>query len=375
MVWQSRQALSDEARNHLPLPAGSLIYFPDRSTLFAFKSSDGTLAWQQPIANAIDTSCRNCLRQVDSQIMALSKDGTLQAFNALNGTPSWKVQLNTSPRELLLVAGKPAVVDQDSEKHNGLFIYDPLSGQIVDRVGTDCTVGQAGQQTPGRVSEVYLSPDSRLAYVTYYNYGSGRPPCVQQVDLSSGRVLWEISPKEDQVWPSAWFAAEVLVADEGIFFYQDNVLSMIDVKTGALRVLDRAPRYRDVTPLVSLPGRVVVIAIPDYDSETKELWGIDSASSKRVWTYKMQAKSIIDPWRVRLTTAGLVVVQGLRDRKASVWEVLDPLTGASQGEKIITTSDYYFLDDTWTATTAYLTIDTTLYAVDIKTSKVLYTWH
>ena len=226
------------------------------------------------------------------------------------------------------------------------------------------------------MSDVYLSPDGQLAYVTYYNYGSGRPPCVQQVETillaaSCGRSR----RRSDQVWPSAWFAAEVLITDEGIFFYQDNVLSMIDVKTGALRVLDRAPRYHDVTPLVSLPGRVVVMAIPDYDSETKELWGIDTASSQRVWTYKMQAKSIIDPWRVRLTAAGLAVVQGLRDRKASVWEVLDPLTGASQGEKIITTSDYYFLEDTWTATTAYLTIDTTLYAVDIKTSKVLYTWH
>jgi len=88
----------------------------------------------------------------------------------------------------------------------------------------------------------------------------------------------------------------------------------------------------------------------------------------------MQAKSIIDPYRVVLTSAGVTVVQCLEDEKVSQWETLDPMTGASQGLKQISTDNYNFLEDAWTPTTAYLKIDNTLYTVDVKTGTVLSTW-
>ena len=69
-----------------------------------------------------------------------------------------------------------------------------------------------------------------------------------------------------------------------------------------------------------------------------------------------------------------MVVQALRDRKASTWEVLDPLSGTSQGERVLSSDHYDFMNDTWSASTAYLTIDATLYAVDIQTGKIQYTW-
>jgi outer membrane protein assembly factor BamB len=208
----------------------------------------------------------------------------------------------------------------------------------------------------------------------YFNMGSDNPPCAQQIDLASGKVNWTTAPAEGQVWPSAWFAFEVLVSDQGVFFYEDNSFSLIDAKTGELRFLFKEPRYRQVTPLVSQPGLVVTLAIPDYDSESKELWGIDTATGKKLWTYKMQAKSIIDPYDVRLTSAGLVVVQCLGDAKSSQWEVLDPLTGASQGVKQLSDQNYNFLEAAWTPTTAYLKIDNILYVVDAKTGAVAYTW-
>jgi outer membrane protein assembly factor BamB len=374
LKWKSAPILSEEVRWHFPVPGGDMIYVPDGANLLAFKSATGELAWKQPLVSGVDSSCQDCVRLIGGKILALSKDGTLQAFDADSGAPSWKVRANTSPRALLLANGKPALVDQDDQKHDALFIYDPASGEVERRIGASCPEGKPDPSDGGRVEDVYLSPDGKLAYVMYYNYGSDYPPCVQQVDLTSHKVVWEVFPKEGEIWPSAWFASKVLIAAEGIFFYEDNVLAFIDAKTGSLRELQKAPRYREVTPLVSLPGRVVVIAIPDYDSDAKELWGIDTASGQRVWTYKMQAKSIIDPWRVRLTSAGVVVVQGLRDRKASTWEVLDPVSGASQGERVISTSDYDFLDDTWTASTAYLTLDLKLYAIDIQTGKTQYTW-
>jgi outer membrane protein assembly factor BamB len=311
---------------------------------------------------------------VDGQLLVLSKEGTLQALNPSSGQQTWSVALNSSPRELLLAAGKPAVVDMDSNKDNTLLIYDTQTGVVAQQFGAGCQATGPGMQKDQGLEEVYLSPDGNLAYLMYYTMGFERPPCAQQIDLTTGKVNWTTTPAEGQTWPSAWFASKVLVSDEGVFFYEDYSLSMIDAKTGELRFLFKEPRYQEVTPLVSQPGRVVVLAIPDYDSESKELWGIDAASGKKVWTYKMQAKSIIDPWRVKLTSVGLVVVQCLGDAKSSQWEVLDPLTGASQGMKQITDQNYNFLEDAWTATTAYLKIDNTLYTMDVKTGTVQYTW-
>ena len=376
IIWKSSQLLSNETRNHLPVPGGSLIYFPDHTTLYAFKGSDGSVAWQQPLSNAVDTSCKDCVRLTEGQVVALSKDGMVQAYNAASGAPAWKVQLNNSPRELLLAAGKPAVVDEDRDKGNTLAIFDPVSGEVSQRLkGAPCQMAKKNVEINfDRIDTVYLSPDGQVAYIMRETYGSENVPCVQQVDLASGKILWETRPGKDQVWPSAWFAAKVLVAQQGIYFYESNVLSFIDAKTGALSAGAKEPRYREVTPLVAMDGRVVVMAIPDYDSSSKELWGITIPDMKKTWSYKMQAESIIDPWQVHLASNGLVVVQCLRTRKASVWEVLDPQTGASQGEKVISSSHYDFMNDAWTHNTAYLTIDATLFAVNIQTGKVQYTW-
>jgi len=338
------------------------------------KAADGKLAWKSPLANGVSTSCNGCMRLVDGQMVVLSKDGTLQALDAHTGEKTWSTQLNSTPTELLLAGGKPALVDNNSHKNKAQFISAPQTGKSTQMGTNGCTSVAATGKTNSGLEEVYLSPDGQLAYFTFYSFGPDDGPCIMQVDLASSKITWTNGPKSDQVWPSAWFAAQVMVSEQGVFFYEDNTLTMIDAATGQLHTLLKEPRYRDVTPLVSQPGRVVVIAIPDYDDNQKVLWGIDTATGQKAWTYAMQAKSIIDPWRVRLTSAGVVVVQCLRDSKLSQWETLVMTTGASRGLVQLSTTHYDFLDDAWTDSTAYLTIDATLHAVSIKNGAVQYTW-
>ncbi len=369
--WVSSESFNNSS--HLPpIPGGDQVYFLDGNNLLAYSTATGKLAWQKTLATGVDISCKGCVRLVDGQLIILPKDGALQALNPSTGQQTWSVALNTSPRELLLAGGRPAVVDQNSQKNNILQIFDGRTGQVVQEYGAGCQAAGAKQPIGHGLEEAYLSPDGSQVYLMYYGFGDA--PCAQKIDLATGQPLWTMQPAEGQVWPSAWFASEVLVSDQGVFFYEDNSLSMIDANTGELRFLFKEPRYREVTPLVSQPGLVVVLAIPDYDSDLKELWGIDTNTGKKTWTYKMQAKSIIDPYQVKLTSAGLVVVQCLRDAKSSQWEVLNPLTGASLGKTQLSDQDYNFLEDSWTPTTAYLKIDNLLYVVDVKTGAVQYTW-
>jgi outer membrane protein assembly factor BamB/rRNA maturation protein Nop10 len=370
--WVSSESFSTSDGHLAPIPGGERIYFLDGNNLMAYQAATGKIAWQKTLTNGVSTSCTGCVSLVGGKLVLLTKEGGLQALDPATGEAAWSVALNTSPTELLLAGGKPAVVDRDSSKNNVFQIYDPQTGKVAQQFDSGCK--PAGSKNAQGLEEVYLSPDGSLAYLMYFNMGSDRPPCAQQVDLASGKVTWTAIPAGGQTWPSAWFASEVLVSDQGVFFYEDNSLSVIDAKTGELRPLFKEPRYRQVTPLVSQPGLVVALAIPDYDSESKELWGIDSATGKKLWTFKMQAKSIIDPYQVKLIAAGLVVVQCLGDAKSSQWQVLDPLTGASQGMKQLSNENYNFLEDAWTPTTAYLKIDNLLYVVDVKTGAVEYTW-
>ena len=373
--WVSAESFNTSDSHLAPIPGGDRIYFIDANTLMAYGTTTGKIAWQKTLANGVSTSCKGCVRLVDGKLVLLTKEGTLQALDPASGQKVWSVSLNTSPTELLLAGGKPAVMDRDNTtKDNVFLIFDPQTGQVAPQFTAGCKAASAGSQTNQGLEEVYLSPDGSLAYLMYYTMGFERPPCAQQIDLSTGKVNWTTSPAEGQVWPSAWFASEVLVSDQGVFFYEDNSFSLIDARTGSLHLLFKEPRYRQVTPLVSQPGLVAALAIPDYDSETKELWGIDTATGKKFWTYKMQAKSIIDPYQVKLTSAGLVVVQCLGDTKSSQWEVLDPLTGVSQVKKQLSDQDYNFLEDAWTPTAAYLKIDNRLFVVDVKTGTVEYTW-
>jgi outer membrane protein assembly factor BamB len=346
----------------------------DETQLLALKVADGSLAWQSPLATGVETSCTGCIHLVDGRVVILNKDGSLQAFAPATGELMWSQALNSSPRQLWLAAGKLAVLDEDSARQNVLLLFDPQTGQPLPPPALGCAAPTAGQKNSPRLEQVYFSPDELLAYRMYASFGFDQPACADQVDLASGLLKWVMHPAKDQVWPSAWFASEVQVTEQGVFFYEDNVLSLIDASTGQMKTLFKEPRYREVTPLVSQAGLVVVLAIPDYDSNLKELWGIELSGGKKIWVYKMQAKSIIDPWRVRLTPGGLLVVQCLRDAKLSQWDRLDPLTGASLGARTLTDRNYYFLEDTWTPTTAYLKIDATLFAVDIQSGATQFTW-
>jgi outer membrane protein assembly factor BamB len=372
--WTTDQTFSTNSGRSEPLPSGDFIYYSQDSNLLALKAADGKLAWQTALANGIGNSCKRCLRLVDEQLIVLSKDGTLQAVDARTGEKTWSFQLNTSPNELLLAGGKPAVVELDADNNRTLLVFDPQTGDTA-QLGTDgCNSPQAASKGRSNLEDVYLSPDGGLAYFMYYSFGPNNLPCAMQVDLITGKKVWSASPAKDQTWPSAWFAAEVMVSEQGVFYYESNVLSMIDAATGQVHTLFKEPRYRQVTPLASQSGRVVVIAIPDYDSDQKVLWGIDTASGQKAWTYAMKAKSIIDPWRVRLTQAGLVVVQCLRDSEVSQWETLDISSGASRGLVQISTTKYNFLDDAWTDDMAYLTIDSTLHTISIQNGAAQYTW-
>ena len=157
--------------------------------------------------------------------------------------------------ELMLAGGKPAVVSLDTDHNYGFSRFDPQTGaQTVIKNGLCQGKPDPKTNPPQRLEEVYLSPDGSLAYLMLYSGGFDQPGCAQLVDLSTDKVQWSAVPQEGQTWPSAWFAAEVAVTDEGVFFYEENSLSMIDAKTGTLRELFKEPRYREVTPLVSTPG-------------------------------------------------------------------------------------------------------------------------
>jgi outer membrane protein assembly factor BamB len=123
--WVSSESFSTDDGHLPPIPGGSPIYFVDGSKLMAYGTATGKIAWQKTLAIGIASSCTDCVRLVDGKLMLLTKEGSLQAFDPATGEAAWSVALDSSPDEILLAGGKPAVVYLNSSKNNVFQIYDP----------------------------------------------------------------------------------------------------------------------------------------------------------------------------------------------------------------------------------------------------------
>jgi hypothetical protein len=78
-------------------------------------------------------------------------------------------------------------------------------------------------------------------------------------------------------------------------------------------------------------------------------------------------------WDWHLAPAGLAVLQVLDDPDQLIFDLLDPQTGVSLGQKTIPVSDSFFSDLAWTDDAAWVALRQ-IYKVELATGALTYTW-
>ena len=341
------------------------VYIFSQTTLTALDPVTGKQAWKASLDNGLGY-CKTCLLETGNAVVVILKDGTVQAVDAASGKLTWHKTLNDTNSDLFLADGKAAAVDRENDK-DVFYVFDPPTGQIFQKIQPGCPAAKPS----GSLVESIPAEDGKSIVLLFND-------CVQRVTLRDGKVLSEVVTPEsshgDSAWPIAWFATKHLVTQTAIYYTgngSSDPLNTVDIAGGNARQLIVDKKFSIVPKFVS--GDVLVAeAVPGYDSNQHEYWGINTQSGQRMWQYALKGQGRLTYYDMRQSSRGLFVVQCREEPDGCTWATVDSKTGV--GSNTGTGPGGPFIDPAWGRDTLYLAADGPLLVIDTTTAKQLYQW-
>lgn len=368
--------LSKNAYQGLAALAPDRVYLSDGDQLYGLSRRDGGVLWQVTLNVEPSLGCHGCMRAVGDYVAVLEKDGGLQVFNGASGQLAWQQRLADRPSQLLLAGEQIVTLTDPGEKQpRQVSLLDAATGKPTMQLSPTCPRAHANfdDEQLDASSPLLFSADGSRMFTMYGFFAK----CAQLWDLRSGEKIWETALDDDQV--NSWYDTQPLVDGTTIVTSASHHLTTIDLESGQVRTL-LADKDYSLIPLAIRDGVLIAQAAPDWDSQRQEIWGIDAQTGQRRWQVKLQAHDLREPhssgdWDWQLTSAGLVVVQVLREDARLIVEQIDPSSGASQLRQEHALEDMHMpgLRDTlWSDDVAWLQIDSTIIAVDLATATIEY---
>ena len=374
--WQS-QPLSKNAYQGALVAGQDMVYLTDNDQLLALHLSDGTLAWQTALAVEPQSSCDACVQLLGNHIIVLEKNSGVQAFDAKTGKLAWEKRLPDNTRHLP-IAGERLVTTQPAPEKDGTIIafLDPATGKPALQIDPHCPQPNTFSELerPRADTPFLFSDDAKTMYAMYGFFSQ----CAQAFDLNTGKTRWEVTMAENML-PSSWYNNTALVTDQAVYVNQNNLIWAMDTADGSVRTLIEDKEY-NLRPLARRDNILIVLAAPTWDSQRQVLWGLDVTTGERRWQEPLQAHDLRQgsssgDWDWQLTPKGLVVVQVLRDDARLIVETFDPRSGvssATQESQLTGLHSPSLYQPMWTDDTAYLKLDSQIYAIDLATGKVAF---
>jgi outer membrane protein assembly factor BamB len=376
--WDSPR-LGNSAFQGRPVLGPGLVYLTDGTRLLALNRSDGQLAWQATLADSVQpTLCPDCLRLVGNSLVVLCQDGTLQSFDARTGQALWSKRLNETPRDLWVVGGQVAVLDEEqgSQPNVSLYFWNPATGELVRKITPGCPSHFGIEGLFSVYQGSVLVSSSGDALYCFYNLSPG---CAQRWNPATGEQVW-LTVGENEYFDR--FTTPPMLIEDMIYASYDHYVLAVDPATGELRRLTDEEDY-ELTVLGGQEGVLVVSARRTRGSERYELWGLDAATGQRKWQYLFEDEDPIEApgawagnaYAWQLSSRGLVLLHMFKEPRRLVLETLDPQTGQSGGQTNIDLGEdrSSWNSVVWSGDTAWVTT-TKLHAVDLVSGKLLYTW-
>jgi outer membrane protein assembly factor BamB/rRNA maturation protein Nop10 len=370
--WKS-EAFGQLRQEHVLVGEGA-AYVVDQTRMVAISLKDGKTAWQTSVVAELTYGGKAAMMLAKSTILALQKDGSLQAFDRNTGAPAWNENLEYRPNQLYRVGNEVLILHSESGQKKDQYAVDLVDATTgtVNRTlrisyrysGFDRVV------TPGAHSKFVFSDDGKEMYVVY----GGSNLCVERWNLSNGTKAWQYCEKG----PYMGGPETVLLADQALLIFKEAQAQSIARASGSARSLT-TDKDHTFKPVAVRDGVVVLQAKPVWDRDLLHLWGVDLETGSKLWSVALpkqnnleNIKSGIGGFLVRMTKDGLAVVQILKDDRI-VLDRLDLKTGVSPGRKTLQIGSGWKrlieVDDS-----AYVWLDANgkLHAIDLASWKLTY---
>lgn len=391
LFWQSESLGTDLYETPL-LATDEHVIVVNQARLVAIRRGDGALAWEAPLTDEVAANvCVDCVRLIGDKVVALSDDGTLQAFAAATGESLWTFQsIQDSPRGLYVLDGRPAFMDRNEATEGLLYVFDPASGER-QTFKPECTSDPFfGPRYADWTTPLFPAPDGDF-YMVF-----GWPTlCLQRFDATTMQPVWNtVSPNEGNVQFQS--GSTPLVAEDALYFANYKTLFAADAVTGELRELLTDDDYT-FTPLDAFKDTVVTLAVRQRGSQRYEVWAVDATTGERRWSLDLgQDAPIGEPfgyggiitddatmWTWRATARGLQLLRFYRapddTSHALRYQTYDWQTGQGDGQKetrlgvdtIILTAPDFLL---WRNDTLWMEMDGDLLGFDAASGEITYRW-
>jgi hypothetical protein len=260
------------------------IYLTHEVTLTALGRADGNILWQVALSDEISTSCQECLQVFGDTLVALTSDGTLSGYGTLTGDTIWNTRLYNTPRQLMNLAGKAGILDEENNKV-GIHVIGPETGNLFRRIVPTCPneVFPDSPQTLGIYDQVFISSEGEKLFIPIHDY---EPGCIQVWDTESLSLFSEITISGDVLDALDW--GTYLFTDQVVYVSDGSNLFYINLGEEDYGFVYGKSDF-DLTPIASKAEFILVLAEKTRGTTQYSLLGIDSESKLERWEFKPKA--------------------------------------------------------------------------------------
>jgi LSD1 subclass zinc finger protein len=378
--WRGARMADDDYSAPI-LANGDLVYTVSKTRLLALKRADGTTAWEASLTDELQSSCDTCFRLLAGQVVALTKDGTLQAIDAQSGKRAWTARAKNVPNDLLAINGQPAFLDGEGGDW-AVNLFDPTTGKA--RTLTPTCESDVTTESLNFTSLVVAREDSPSFYVAFGTFQT----CLQKWDVTTGKMTWQ-AKLEDSL---STYHTYPLLTDKDLYLSNDGNVLAVGTDKGESRSLADEADY-DLVPLAVQDNVLLVRAKRTRGTTQYEIWGLDPQTGQHLWEHSLEQAAPLDPpdessglisegdsvWTWHVTSAGLIVLQIHSAPHQVILETLNVETGVSSGQKTVALNfDTPFLGPPqvfgWTPDAVWLVVEDTVLGVDASAGKIFYRW-
>jgi outer membrane protein assembly factor BamB/ribosomal protein L7/L12 len=380
--WKTEKLSGNGFPNAIESNADVVITAND-TDLLANRLMDGSLIWQAQMPDRLNYGDITLLVTA-GLVITDNADQSLQAYDVETGELVWSRRLTGYDRDLRLIGQYLVVVDYIDDSYDYvLMLLDPVTGNPQRVIQITCKHQDYSYNAVDTESGlVYDEAANALFIVSDGSYG-----CITRLDLSSGQLVWQASVDDSFSFLPNGFQS--LLTETNLYFSTGNDIMSVDKSDGTTAVLLTNPDY-DLLPLAAAGDKMIVLTRRTRGTERFELWGVNPTSGERLWQIDMQEAEPIDPpyemvglvddidwgWTWKLTSSGMAVIKFRGEPNQIILETFNPADGTSLGEQTIklarVSGDFYSIPQVigWQDDTAYFSVESNLYALDIGTGKL-----
>jgi len=321
------------------------------TSISALDLETGKAAWKALISSGLG-KCSTCLVQSGSTLLALLKDGTIQAMDASSGKLTWHKTLKGIYSDIFLAGGLPALAVQDGGKWT-LDLLDPQTGNVSRTIQPTCL---GGKKVPAVMNVV----DAGAGNKELFMLGEG---CVQIISLPDGKVQAQVTDRQFAAHPdSIWSGNSYLVSDNAVYYASaSKSVNALDLASGTTRELLADPSY-DLKPL-TLSGNALVLENKSSPDSQHQYWGVDATSGQKLWNFPVNGQAV-----VHFLANGDVFVYKWQ-LGTHEWTVINPQTGSDTYQIQVVSGGGLSYEFAWYKDSVYIIRDHRLVIMDALTGK------